>query len=361
MPESEGQEKTEQATPKKLQESRDKGQVAKSMEINSFAIFTSGLLLLFIFQQFISSQVSSLSRQIFNTLDVLSISVDTVQNFAITGFSFFVLTVAPIFLGLFIIALLASISQIGLNFSVKALAPKFNKLNPLQGIKKVFFSSSSVVELSKSLLKLIVIGGFSYIVIKDMIKDSTSLMGLTIEEIVNFMLDSAYSLLLKISLVYVVIAAIDFIFQKHKFKKDMMMTKQETKEESKQTEGDPLIKSRIKRLQYQMAKSRMMKDVPKADVIITNPTHYAIAVKYDLQNDGAPKVMAKGVDLIAQKIKSIAIEHHIPLHEDRELARALYKTCEIGDQIPYSLFQAVAQVLAYVYRLRDEQNRRSIV
>jgi flagellar biosynthesis protein FlhB len=141
----------------------------------------------------------------------------------------------------------------------------------------------------------------------------------------------------------------------------MMMTKQEVKEEHKQTDGDPLIKSRIKRQQYLMAKNRMMKDVPKADVIITNPTHYAIAIKYDLQKDGAPKVVAKGVDLIAQRIKEIAIEHNIPLHEDRQLARALYKTCEIGDQIPNALFQAVAQVLAYVYRLRDESKRKSII
>ncbi len=361
MPESEGQEKTEQATSKKLKESRDKGQVAKSQEINSFAIFTTGLMLLYIFQQFLSSQISSMSKQLFSTLDVLNISVNNFQDFAKTGFLFFVVTISPVFLGLFLIAWVASVSQTGLNFSAKAMAPKFNKLNPLEGVKKVFFSSSSAVELIKSLLKLIAISGFSYLVIKDLVKSSTSLMGLTIEEIVNFMIDSAFSLLIKIVLVYAVIAAIDFIFQKHKFKKDMMMTKQEVKEEHKQTDGDPLIKSRIKRQQYLMAKNRMMKDVPKADVIITNPTHYAIAIKYDLQKDGAPKVVAKGVDLIAQRIKEIAIEYNIPLHEDRQLARALYKTCEIGDQIPNALFQAVAQVLAYVYRLRDESKRKSII
>ena len=359
--ESDGQEKTEQATPKKLKESRDEGQVAKSMEINSFAIFTSGLLLLFITQNFLSSQMSSMSKHLFNNLDSLSISINTVQEFAKTGFFFFIITVAPVFLGLFIIAFVASASQTGLNFSAKALAPKFNKLNPFTNIKNIFFSSSSAVELSKSLLKLIAVGGFAYLVIKDLVKTSTSLMGLTVEEIVNSMIHSALTLLIKISLVYAVIAAIDFIFQKHKFKKEMMMTKQEVKEENKQVEGDPLIKSRIKRQQLQMAKNRMMQDVPKADVIITNPTHYAIAIKYDMQKDGAPRVLAKGVDLVAQKIKEIALEHNIPMHEDRQLARALYKTCDIGDQIPNSLFQAVAQVLAYVYKLRDESKRRSII
>ncbi len=361
MPESQGQEKTEQATPKKLKESREKGTVAKSMEINSLAIFTTGLLLLYFSQQFLSSQVSSLAKQIFGTLDTLTININTFQEMAFSGFMFFVITVAPIFVGLFIIAGIASISQIGLKFSAKALAPKFNKLNPLSGIKRVFFSSSSSMELAKSLVKLFVIGGFTYLVIKDFVKTSTSLMGLTIEEIVNFMLDSAYTLLWKVALVYAIIAAVDFFFQKHKHKKEMMMTKQEVKEENKQSEGDPLIKSRIRRLQYQMAKNRMMKDVPQADVIITNPTHYAIAVKYDMQKDGAPKVIAKGVDLIAQKIKEIAAEHSIPMHEDRQLARALYKACEIGEQIPLSLFQAVAQVLAYVYQLKNEKKRTSII
>lgn len=160
--ESDGQEKTEQATPKKLKESRDEGQVAKSMEINSFAIFTSGLLLLFITQNFLSSQMSSMSKHLFNNLDSLSISINTVQEFAKTGFFFFIITVAPVFLGLFIIAFVASASQTGLNFSAKALAPKFNKLNPFTNVKNIFFSSSSAVELSKSLLKLIAVGGFAY-------------------------------------------------------------------------------------------------------------------------------------------------------------------------------------------------------
>ncbi len=361
MADSDGQEKTEQATPKKLKESRDEGQVAKSTEINSFAIFTTGLLMLYITQHFLSSQMSSMSKQLFNNLDVLSINVSTFQDFAKKGFLFFIITVAPVFLGLFIIAFVSSASQTGLSFSAKALSPKFKKLNPVSGIKKVFFSSSSMVELAKSLLKLTAVGGFSYLVIKDLVKASTSLMGLTIEEIVNFMINAALSLLIKIVLVYAIIAAIDFIFQKHKFKKEMMMTKQEIKDEHKQTEGDPLIKSRIKRQQFQMAKNRMMKDVPKADVIITNPTHYAIAIKYDMQKDGAPRVVAKGVDLVAQRIKEIAIEYNIPLHEDRQLARALYKVCEIGSPIPHSLFQAVAQVLAYVYKVRDENKRKSII
>ena len=199
MADSDGQEKTEQATPKKLKESRDEGQVAKSTEINSFAIFTTGLLMLYITQHFLSSQMSSMSKQLFNNLDVLSINVSTFQDFAKKGFLFFIITVAPVFLGLFIIAFVASASQTGLSFSAKALSPNLKNLTRFQGIKKVFFSSSSMVELAKSLLKLIAVGGFSYLVIKDLVKASTSLMGLTIEEIVNFMINAALTLLIKIA------------------------------------------------------------------------------------------------------------------------------------------------------------------
>ena len=174
------------------------------------------------------------------------------------------------------------------------------------------------------------------------------------------MVDAAWELLWKISLLYIIIAAVDFIFQKKKFKKDMMMSKQEVKEENRQNEGDPQIKARIKKLQYQAARNRMMQSVPKADVVITNPTHYAVALKYDASKNAAPKVLAKGVDDLARKIKEVARENNIPVHEDRELARALYRICDIGDEIPSTLFKAVAQVLAYIYQIKNNK-KKSIV
>ena len=361
MAEFDGQEKTEQASGKKLTEARKKGQVAKSVEINSLAVFTSGLLLLFLAQQYLSSRLSSLSFTIFNSLDILEIKADNIQQYAMEGFLFFLVTIFPVIGGVLVIALISNISQVGLKFSLEALMPKMNRFNPLNGIKKVFFSSNSLVEVIKSLLKLFVISLFTYFIIEDLIFASTNLVDLSIEEIVQYMISSGYSLLWKISLVYAVIAAIDFVYQKYKFKKDMMMTKQEVKEENKQSEGDPLIKSRIRRLQVQTAHKRMMQNVPKADVVITNPTHYAIAVKYDMDKDSAPTILAKGVDELAKKIKEIALNNNVPLHEDRELARSLYKTCEIGERIPTALFQAVAQVLAYVYQLRDERKKNSIL
>ncbi len=361
MAENDGQEKTEQPSGKKLEETRNEGQVAKSPELNSFAVFSTGLFLLFITQHLLGTNISELTVKIFGSLDTLTLSPDLFVGYSKSALLFFFVTVGPVFLGLIIISLAAGIGQAGFRITPKALAPKFNKLNPLKGIKNVFVSVNSLVELAKSLLKLLVIGTFTYVVISGTIVQAAKLSVLTTSEIVKFMMDSSYSLLIKISLVFAVIAAADFVYQKYKFKKDLKMTKQEVKEENKQTEGDPVVKGKIKSLQFEAAKKRMMQDVPKADVVITNPTHFAIALKYDMDKDSAPKVLAKGVDALAQKIKKVAAENGVPLHEDRELARALYKVCDVGDFIPSSLFKAVAQVLAYVYKLKNSNKKKSIV
>ena len=251
--------------------------------------------------------------------------------------------------------------QVGFKFTPKALSPKFDKLDPMKGLKNTFFSSRPFFESSKSIIKLAAIGGFTYIVLVDDIKRSIGLVQLTIPEITDFMLITSFSLLWKISIIFAVIASIDFAYQRYKHKDQLMMSHQEIKEEFKQTEGDPMIKSRIKGQQFAMARKRMMKDVPKADVVITNPTHYAVAIKYEMGAGKAPKVIAKGVDLIAQKIKLIAAENNIPIHEDIQLARALYKTCDIGDEIPENLYKAVAQILAYIFQMKRTKKKKSIV
>lgn len=355
------QERSEQPTHKRLSDGREKGKVAKSIEINSFAIFTTGLLMVYITQKFLSSQISEYSIHIFSSIDVLKVNKDLLQNYAKEGLYFYLITLAPILGALFLIALITGFAQVGFKFTLKPLMPDFNKFNPINGIKKVIISTRSIVEVLKSLLKLLIIGGFTYSILSQLVLNSTKLAELTIPEIVSFMVDSAYALLWKIALVYAAIAAVDFIYQKFKFKKEMMMTKQEVKDENKQSEGDPLIKQRIKKAQFQAAKNRMMKNVPKADVIITNPTHFAVALKYDITKDTAPKVLAKGVDELAQRIKAIAAENGVPIHEDRELARAIYRICNIGDEIPAQLFKAVAQVLAYVYQLKNRKKKKSIV
>jgi flagellar biosynthesis protein FlhB len=361
MAESEGQEKTEQATSKKLTESREKGQVAKSMEINSLVIFTTGLMFLYFSHSMIGDNISKLTIKIFSSLDVLDLNINTFQLYVKQGLWFLAFTIVPIFMGLFIAAFIAAVSQVGFKMSFKALAPKGSKFNIFSGIKKIFFSPTSIIELLKSLLKLIVISSAAYFVMNDLLMQSTSFIEMSVAEITNFMIKAVFELTWKIALIYSVFAAVDFIYQKFHFKKEMMMTKQEVKEENRQSEGDPLIKSRIRKVQFMISRSRMMQEVAKADVVITNPTHYAIALKYDLQKDAAPRVLAKGADEVAKKIKEIAIKNNIPLHEDRDLARALYKFCDIGEQIPEKLFKAVAQILAYVYQLKKNRKRKLIV
>lgn len=361
MAEVDGQEKTEQASGKRLTEGREKGQVAKSSEINSFAIFSAGMLMIFFTQHYMSKQISDLTINTFNSFNIRNINQDTFIIIIREAILTFLLTIAPILGALFLVALVAGIGQVGFHFSLKALAPKFGKFNPFTGIKKLLLSPRSLIEVAKSLIKLAIIGGLTYSILSQFVLKSEALVELSIPQILAFMIDAAYTLIWKLSLAYFLIAAIDFVYQKVKYKKDMMMTKQEVKEENKQTEGDPQIKARIRKVQFQAAKNRMMKKVPTADVVITNPTHYAIALKYDMTKNIAPKVLAKGVDELAQRIKKIAIENNVPLHEDRELARALYRICDIGDEIPSTLFKAVAQVLAYVYQLKNKKKRKLIV
>ena len=361
MADVEGQEKTEQATPKKLDESRQKGQVARSIEMTSFVVFSTGLIIIFTFRQFLGSQLSFLAKEIFNSLDVLTLNKTVVQLYAIKIALFFFITLAPVFAALIIMSLVVNIAQVGYKFSTKALELKLDKLNLVNGFKNLFFSTKSFVELLKGLLKLLIIGFFTYIVVKDLVINSITLPEYSIDSIVDFMMDAAVSLLWRMTLIFAVFAAADFIYQRYKFNKDMMMTKQEVKEEIRQSEGDPLIKGKIKSLQFAAAKRRMMKEIPTADVIITNPTHYAIALKYEPSRKSSPVVVAKGVDELAQRIKKIAMENNVPLHEDRELARALYKMCDIGEEIPEVLYHAVAKVLAYIFSLKNKKKRKSIV
>jgi flagellar biosynthetic protein FlhB len=361
MAERDGQEKTEQATTKKITESREKGQVARSQEINSLAVFSTGLLILFFTKDYLGEKLWNMSTYIFSSLDSLEVSVNILSMYALQAAVFFIATVFPILLGIVLISLAVGYGQVGFQITPKALQPKLNKLNPVTGFKNSFLSSRPLVEMLKSIAKLGAIGLFSYFILEDMVLSSIGLVNFSVAEIVNYMLDNSVEFLWRVSLVYAVIAFLDFVYQKKKFKKDQKMTKQEVKEEHKQTEGDPQVKSQIRGKQLDMARNRMLQDIPTADVVITNPTHFAVALKYDIGKTYAPKVVAKGQDLLAQKIKSVAKENNVPMHEDVQLARALYKACEVGQEIPENLFKAVAQILAYIFKLKEEKKKNSII
>lgn len=361
MAEVDGKEKTEQPTGKKLSDARKKGQVAKSTEINSLAVFGSGLIMLYLTRGFIGEKFNDFTSEIFGSLETFKLNSAVIQGYFFKWALLFFVIMAPAILTIVVVAFVSNIAQFGFKLSSEVFRPKMSKFNVLSNVKSMLFSTNSAVELLKALVKFAIISLFAYSIISSQIENSYDLLYLTVDEIVAFMLSSAFSLIWKITLLFAVMAFADMIFQRMKFKKNMMMTKEEVKEEMRQSEGDPEIKRRIRKQMFKMAFKRMMKDVPKADVVITNPTHFAVALKYDVSKDGAPKVLAKGMDEVAQRIKKIALENNVPLHEDVQLARSLYKSCEVGDEIPAQLFKAVAQILAYIYQMKNIKKRKSIV
>jgi flagellar biosynthetic protein FlhB len=348
-------ERTEPATPQKREKARRKGSVAKSTDVNSAVILFLGLLVLQVGSTGIGRHLAEVARTMFTQCGHMEVSLPMMQNLLFNEAVSFFIAVGPVIGGLMCLGLIASVAQVGFAFSTEALEPKWSRLNPLNGIKSIFLSKRSIVELLKNLLKIVIVGWVAYSSIASTIEESPALMDGDIGGIVEFMTHAVFATGLKLGLAFLVLALFDYAYQKFQFEQDMKMTKQEVKEEAKSQEGDPQIKSKIRSIQRQIAYKRMMQDVPKADVVVTNPTHFAIALKYDTGKMTAPKVVAKGADLIAQKIKEIAREAHVPIVEDKMLARTLYKSVEIGQEIPEKLFQAVAQVLAYIYSLKNSK------
>ena len=254
----------------------------------------------------------------------------------------------------FVVTLLVSIVQVGWKVSTKPMKPELSKLNPLNGFKRIF-SKDSLFELVNSILKIVIIIYIAYTSIKDNANDLFALYDLGLNQAVALVGTLIINTGIKISIVYLVIGLADFIYQKHKFNEDMKMTKQEVKDEYKNTEGDPQIKGRQRRKMQEVSQKRMMQDVPKADVVITNPTHFAVALKYEAEVSSAPVVLAKGEDYLAQKIKEVARENKIEIVENKPLARMLYHNVDVGAEIPPELYQAVAEVLAAVYKAKNIQ------
>jgi flagellar biosynthesis protein FlhB len=351
---SNAEERTEPASARKREDARQKGQVSRSIEVNSALALVFGLLILNFAGGMIGQQIAEMARSTFANAGQVQITPATLHSMIAEGFLLMAYVIAPVAVGLLIVGLLASVAQVGFYFSFEALEPRWSKLNPMKGLVNLFGSRRSLVELAKGLAKVIVVGLVSYIALDSLMSESVLLVDADLSAVFAFMTKGAMSVALKAGIAMLILAVFDYAFQRFDFEKSLRMTKQEVKEEYKMMEGDPVVKSRIKTIQRQIAYKRMMSDVPKADVVVTNPTHLALAIKYDSHKMGAPRVVAKGADLIAKKIREIAAQHHVPIVEDKPLAQALYKAVDIGDEIPEKLFQAVAQVLAYIYRLRDK-------
>ena len=354
MPQGSDQEKTEQATPKRLQEMREKGQVAKSREVPSAAILIASLLIFYFLGSAMIKDLMELMEWSFANSARFELQSGNFNWMLLELFRKGLKIVTPLFVALMAVGLLSNIAQVGFLFSTKAIAPKFSKLDPLKGFGRMV-SKQALVELIKSLFKVAVVGCVTYFTVKDELDQIIPLMDKEIWSIMTYIGSVCFKILLRTCWVLIVLAVIDYVFQKWDYMQEAKMTKQEVKDEFKQREGDPLIKSRVRQAQREMAKRRMMEAVPKADVVITNPTHLAIALEYNTQNMSAPQLTAKGSRLMAERIKAIAQENNIPIVENKPLARALFKGVEIGQEIPAIFYKAVAEVLSYVYQLKNKR------
>ena len=344
------QEKTEQPTPKKRKEAKEKGQVVKSTELNSVVIMMGAILTLYFMVGSLSEKMILFTRQIFLTSSNTVLSTDTIEELTSNGLSFTSKMLLPFFLFLLILGILINVAQVGINFSTKPIMPKFEKINPQKGIKRIF-STRSIAEMVKGVIKITIVGLICYFFIKNQIEDFTLLAHSSIFNIIEFVGDKMFNIFILVSIALIIPAIADFTYQKWEHEKNLKMTKQEVKEESKDTEGNPQVKGKIRSLQMQASRQRMMQAVPDATVIVTNPTHIAIALEYDLEwKSKAPKVLAMGRRKTAEKIKEIAKKHNIPIMEDKPLARALVEVAEVGYEVPQMFFMAIAEILAKVFQ-----------
>lgn len=347
-------EKTEKPTPKKRRDAREEGQVLQSREVTAAFILLASFLLLKVYGKYFIKFLTEYMVNVYKAIE--DVEINFYENNLMIEFTktitFFIGLVAPMLLVAFIAALMINYLQVGFLFTTKPLKIQLNRINPIEGFKRLF-SKRALMELLKSNLKILFIGYAAYSFIK---KNILKIMGLSRLEptiILKNFASLTFSFAIRIVIVLIVLAFIDYLFQWREHEKNLMMTKHEVKEEYKQTEGDPLVKSKIREKQRRIAMSRMIQEVPKADVIITNPNHIAIAIKYDKDLYEAPYILAKGIDIIAENIKKVGMDNSVPIVENKPLARTLYDTVDIGDIIPEELYEAVAEVLAYVYSLKD--------
>jgi flagellar biosynthetic protein FlhB len=349
------QEKTEQPTPRRLKEAKEKGNVAKSTEINSVVVLFTGIFSLKLTLQAFGGTFNDFLVMMYHESSTIELTPQALPLLVMTVLKVAALIMLPVMISIMVAGFVSSFVQVGPLFAKKALSPDFSKMNPLNGIKSMF-SPRSLVELAKGILKIGVVGLVAYLVVSKYVESVAQWAFISIPEIFSVIVSILMELSFKVGLALLIMAAADFGFQKYQHKKKMKMSKEEVKEESKQYEGNPIIKGAIKSKQRQLARLRMMKAVPEATVVVTNPTHIAIALKYEpASKSDAPKVVAKGKLKVAERIKQIARENGVPVIENKPLARGLYEACEVGMEIPVAFYQAVAEVLTQVYQMNKNK------
>jgi flagellar biosynthetic protein FlhB len=354
-----GGEKTEEPTSKRKSDTRKDGKVPKSKELSNGV----ELIALFLILKFWVGRMGENFMKLFGEIYEKMPAYTTYWEGNIVRKDYSVLInnillellkqLLPFFIVGLVIAVGINMMQFKFQITTKPLKPKFSKLNPLSGVKRLF-SMSKIVELLKSIVKIILIMAIVYTTVKDDWVYLVQFYGMPLNQAIEVIGNVVINMGLKISLVFMIVAFADLFYQRYKFKNDIKMTKQEVKDEYKNAEGDPQIKGKIRSKMQEASRRRMMQDVPKADVVITNPTHYAVAIRYDAETGSAPVVLAKGADLVAQKIKEIARENHVEIVENKPLARMLYANVEIGQEVPPELYQSIAEVLAMVYKMQGK-------
>lgn len=347
-----GQDKTEEPSDKKRRDAREEGQIARSKELNTLVIMLAGAIGLIVEGDSIARMMSYLMSSNFSITREMLMNTDSMAHMLLVSGKYALVAMLPFLLVMLAAALIGPISLGGWLFAAKSLAPKFSRMNPAAGLKRMF-SPTALIELLKSFAKFLIVLAVALVVL---VKDRNDLVSIAHEPleqaIIHSLLVVGWSTLwMACGLIF--IAAVDVPFQLYEAHKKLLMTKQEIRDEHKNSDGNPQVKQRIRQLQYEMTQRRMMESVPKADVIITNPTHFAVALKYDPEQGGAPMLVAKGVDFVALKIREIGAHNQILILESPGLARSIYYSTDLDQEIPAGLYLAVAQVLAYVYQIRQ--------
>ena len=353
MAESEtGQEKSEPATARKRSQSREQGNVPRSMDLNTTVMLIAGVVSFYLYAAFFYGNVAEAIYYYLDQCGEYDITEVSAWGLMVEVGIWIFKILAPFFIIFVIAALVINLAQVGFLFIIEPLKPNFKKLNPITGLKR-FFQLRTQVELLKSVGKMFIILPVMIYTVYTLLLGLMDLMNMEVLDILIYIGYGALNVAIRALLILVVLSIADLVYQRWQNEQDLKMTKEEVKQEMKDIQGDPIIKSRIRTVQMEMARRRMMQEVPKADVVVTNPTEYAIALRYQTEEMSAPMVVAKGRGELAKRIKEIALEHAVPIVENRWLAQSLYKLVEVGDIIPPDLYKAVAEVLAYVYRLNN--------
>lgn len=343
------EEKTEEATPQRKQDVRKKGQVAKSADLNAAVVLLAVVVLLFLLKNYLLGQFQGFISFLLLGLKKEAVTPQLLGSLALETVMFYLKIMVPIFLTALAVGMGINFAQVGFLFAPETIRPKLENINPLNGLKRMF-SKRALVELLKALLKITLVGAIAYSIIKNNYEQLFTLIYLEVPAGLALFFQLLFRICINALLVFLAIAILDYMFQRYEFQQSIKMTKQEVKEEFKQMEGDPQLKAKLREKQRQLAMNRMMESIPEATVVITNPTHLAVALKYSSDSAGAPVVVAKGAGAIARRIVEKAKEHDVPVVEEKPVAQFLYKNIEIGQEIPEELYQAVAEILAMLYK-----------